>query len=71
MKILTTLFFTLIVLFYASIPVNAQHYQAPPGKEIFIPQDLKENDFTDANSKWSYARMAYTENIVVFWEYFN
>ena len=68
MKILTTLFFTLIVLFYASIPVNAQHYQAPPGKEIFIPQDLKENDFTDANSKWSYARMAYTENIVVFWE---
>ena len=41
---------------------------APKGKEIYIPEDLKENDFTRADSKWSYARCAYTDDIIVFWE---
>ena len=43
-------------------------YQKPEGKDIFIPKDLKNNDFTKADSKWSYARMATTDNVVVFWE---
>ena len=43
-------------------------YQKPAGKDIFIPQDLQDNDFTRADSKWSYARMAYTDDVVVFWE---
>ena len=33
-------------------------YEAPKGKEIYIPSDLKDNDFTRANSKWSFARCA-------------
>ena len=37
-------------------------------KEIYIPNDLKDNDFTDDNSEWSYSRMALTDNIVVFWQ---
>mgnify|MGYP006873047536 FL=1 len=43
-------------------------YEAPKGKEIFIPEDLKDNDFTKAESKWSYARCAYTDDVIVFWE---
>ncbi|MBR0047006.1 MAG: hypothetical protein IJP75_09065 [Bacteroidaceae bacterium] len=43
-------------------------FKAPAGKEIYIPKDMKENDFTDAESKWSYARCAYTEDVIIFWE---
>jgi len=46
----------------------AQVYRIPEGKQIYIPNDLKDNDFTDDNSEWSYYRMAYTDNIVVFWQ---
>lgn len=46
----------------------AQDYRLPEGKKIYIPKDLRENDFTDNNSKWSYKRMAYTDNVVLFWE---
>ena len=43
-------------------------YAPPQGKEIYIPKDLKDNDFTKASSQWSYARCAYTDDVVVFWE---
>ena len=46
----------------------AQGYQLPEGKQIYIPNDLRDNDFTKADSKWSYHRMACTPNFVVFWE---
>ena len=46
----------------------AGDYKAPEGKLIYIPRDLRDNDFTDPEAKWSYARMAYTDDIVVFWE---
>ncbi len=46
----------------------AQEYTAPEGKEIYIAEDLQDNDFTDPESKWSYARMACTPDIAVFWE---
>ena len=42
--------------------------QQPGGKEIYIPRDLQSNDFNNPESKWSYDRMATTENFVVFWE---
>lgn len=40
----------------------------PEGKEIYIPRELRNNDFTQDSSKWSYSRMACTEDFVVFWE---
>ena len=61
----------LLVLMGILAPMNttcAQQLKAPEGKEIYIPKDLRSNDFTHADSKWSYARMAYTGDIIVFWE---
>jgi hypothetical protein len=43
-------------------------YTAPKGKEVYIPKDLKDNDFSSSDSKWSFARCAYTDDIIVFWE---
>ena len=43
-------------------------YLPPKGKEVYIPRDLRDNDFTNEDSKWSYARMAYTKDVIVFWE---
>ncbi len=48
--------------------ICAQSYNLPEGKSIYIPNDLKDNDFTNDESEWSYYRMAYTDNIVVFWQ---
>lgn len=42
--------------------------KAPEGKEVYIPKDLRENDFTNPDSQWSFARCAYTDDIIVFWE---
>ena len=50
------------------VKVESPTYEAPKGKEIFIPEDLKDNDFTKADSKWSFARCAYTDDVIVFWE---
>lgn len=50
------------------LPAKAQQLSAPPGKLIYIPKDLWNNDFTSPDSKWSYARMAYTDDVVIFWE---
>ena len=49
-------------------PVFGQDVKMPEGKEIYIPKDLRDNDFTDKDSKWSYHRMAWTDNVVLFWE---
>ena len=40
----------------------------PSGKEIYIPKDLQGMDLQNPDSKWSYHRMAYTDNFVIFWE---
>lgn len=50
---------------------EAQHttnLSLPPGKEIYIPKDLQGMDLQNPESKWSYHRMAYTDNFVIFWE---
>lgn len=36
-------------------------------KSIYIPKDLKSMDLENPESKWSFNRMASTENIVLFW----
>ena len=43
-------------------------YVIPDGKEIYIPEELRGNDFTNKDSQWSYYRMACTPNVVCFWE---
>ena len=65
------LFFTLACCIIESLAAFAQSevgYQLPTGKEIYIPKELRSNDFTNKESKWSYYRMAYTPNVVCFWE---
>ncbi|MBV4358209.1 DUF6055 domain-containing protein [Pinibacter aurantiacus] len=40
----------------------------PGGKSIYMPNQLKSNNFNDNNSQWSYERMDWSDNAVVFWE---
>lgn len=37
------------------------------GKALYIPNDLREMDLNDPNSKWSYHRMVSTPDIALFW----
>lgn len=53
---------------FAACPLRAQHYQLPQGKEIYIPKDLRQNDFTCDTSRWCYKHMACTDNVALFWE---
>lgn len=68
MKSLRFSLFLIALTVTSVMGLHAQNLTPPPGKQIFIPKDLKDNDFTNPESNWSYARMAYTDNIVVFWE---
>lgn len=38
------------------------------GKEIYIPEELRDNDFNNPASQWSYAHSRLTPNFVIFWE---
>ncbi|WP_111309927.1 DUF6055 domain-containing protein [Confluentibacter sediminis] len=52
-------------------PENFQYIFAEKptsGKGIYIPNELKNNDFDSNESKWSYQRSASSDNIIVFWE---
>lgn len=49
-------------------PAAILGYTLPTGKAIYIPLDLRNNDFTKSESLWSYYRMAYSDNFIVFWE---
>lgn len=42
--------------------------ELPAGKSIYKPKEFRDMDWQDPESKWSYHRMAYTDNFVVFWE---
>lgn len=60
------LFLSVLSLFPTS--VQGQALTPPPGKTIYIPEDLRDNDFSNPESQWSWSRMAYTDNIIVLWE---
>ena len=63
------LFFIITCCIIGSVAALAQEskgYTLPEGKEIYIPEDLRENDFTSRESQWSYYRMACTPNVVCF-----
>ena len=63
---LKTLFFVSLLTF--SHFVSAQEVVLPKGKAIYIPKDLRNNDFNNKDSQWSYHRMAWTDDVVLFWE---
>ena len=46
----------------------AQTNLRPQEKCINTPKELKDNDFTNDSSQWSFKRMAASPNFVVFWE---
>lgn len=63
--------FILSLFLLASSCSNAQdipNVPMPPGKSIYIPKDLQEMDLNNPESKWSFHRMDYTDNFVIFWE---
>lgn len=49
-------------------PNPVPEYTLPGGKLIYVPNELRSNDFTKKDSQWSYYRMAYSDNFIVFWE---
>ena len=49
-------------------PNPVPEYTLPTGKQIYIPNELQSNDFTKEESQWSYYRMDYSDNFIVFWE---
>jgi hypothetical protein len=62
-----------LFLLLAVIRANAQDVafsEVPllPGKSIYIPKDLQGMDLRNPDGKWSYHRMACTENFAIFWE---
>lgn len=63
------LLFTFAVVW--SFVLKAQPVAAvwmPPGKSVYIPKELRGMDWQSPESRWSYHRMACTENFVIFWE---
>lgn len=68
MKKLSSVIVAALVVWLMPCVGKAQEVQIPAGKAIYIPEDLRKNDFTKKESQWSYHRMACTENVVVFWE---
>lgn len=49
-------------------PAKAESFIKPQGKDIYIPTDLKNNDFSNAASKWCWERSKASTNWIVFWE---
>lgn len=39
-----------------------------PGKQIYIPKELRSNHFESDTSQWSYSRMQLTDNFAIFWQ---
>ena len=58
---------SLLLLFVAIFIVNVLAIDIP-GKQIYIPSDLRNNNFESDTAQWSYSRMALTENFVIFWQ---
>ena len=57
----------LLAALLALLPLILLAQNEYQGKAIYIPRDLRTNDFHDPTSKWSFSRMASTDNVVLFW----
>lgn len=68
MKKYILLFNFILVICLSLTAQEATSVSMPSGKEIYIPKDLQGMDLQNPDSKWSYHRMAYTDNFVIFWE---
>ncbi len=55
-----------VVLLALSVGVAAQ--TVIPGKQVYIPSDLRSNDFESDTAQWSYKRMELTPDFAIFWE---
>lgn len=60
--------FTLLATCCCSQAQEISPVSLPAGKSIYIPKDLQGMDLHNSDSKWSYHRMACTENFAIFWE---
>lgn len=40
---------------------------APEGKEVYIPQELRNMDLTNPESKWCWKRSRATDDVILFW----
>ena len=60
--------FIFVLISCCSEAQNSEKIPMPPGKSIYIPKDLQNIDLQAPASKWSYHRMACTDNFVIFWE---
>ena len=68
MKKYILLFNFILVICLSLTAQEATSVSMPSGKEIYIPKDLQGMDLQNPDSKWSYHRMTYTDNFVIFWE---
>ncbi len=62
------LFIAFVLISHCSTAQNTAKIPIPAGKAIYIPKDLRGMDLQDPDSRWSYHRMACTDNVVIFWE---
>ncbi len=58
----------LCIVIVATLHLGAQTVALPEGKAIYIPKDLQDIDLQNPDSRWSYHRMACTDNFAIFWE---
>ena len=67
-KYISFLFILIAVAGCSKAQEDKSKISIPSGKAIYIPKDLQDMDLYDPESKWSYHRMDYTDNFVIFWE---
>ncbi|MBQ9284697.1 MAG: glycoside hydrolase family 97 catalytic domain-containing protein [Bacteroidaceae bacterium] len=60
-----TRFLTCVFSFVLAIGASAADI---PGKQIYIPSELRSNDFESDSAQWSYSRMRLTPNFAIFWQ---
>lgn len=68
MKIQMNFFCKTFIITLKAIFIFATFTYAQNHKSIYIPKDLRNMDFNNSESQWSYERMDTTDNFVVFWE---
>ena len=68
MKQFSLLFAVIAALLSITSCVNNGSSVVYSGKDIYIPEEFADMDLNDTLSRYCYARMDTTPNIVFFWE---